>query len=342
LNRIGLSKGLLIVSLLLFISCSKNKSTESNNPTVPVLTTTAVSAISETTAQSGGNITSDGGANVFYRGVCWSTHPTPTYADSRTYDSTGTGAFVSLLAGLTAGTHYYVRAYAMNDVGVGYGNIDTFTTDDGSTTGTVTDIDGNVYATVKIGSQWWMAENLKVTHYRNGSDIQRVADSSAWQALVTGAYCHYNNDSANATAYGRLYNWYAVNDNRNIAPAGWHVPTDIEWKQLEMFLGMSQSEADTIDWRGTDEGGKLKENGTTHWNSPNTGATNESGFSALPGGFRGSNSIYEGIGGDAVFWSATQSVGGYAWYRYLYYYSSRTYRQNDQIYYGFSIRCIRN
>jgi uncharacterized protein (TIGR02145 family) len=309
---------------------------------VPVITTAAVSAITQTTAQSGGNITFDGGAFVYYRGVCWSTNPTPSYADFRTYDSTGTGAFTSTITGLAAATHYYVRAYAMNDAGLGYGNIDSFTTDDGSTTGTVTDIDGNVYTTIKIGSQWWMAENLRVTHYRNGNDIPNVTDSSAWQALISGAYCHYNNDSTNVAIYGRLYNWYAVNDNRNIAPAGWHVPTDAEWKQLEMYLGMNQSETDSIYWRGTDEGGKLKENGTIHWNSPNTGATNESGFTALPGGFRGTNATYEGIGGDAVYWSSTQASSGYAWYRYLYYYSSRAYRQNDHMYYGFSIRCVRD
>ena len=154
----------------------------------------------------------------------------------------------------------------------------------GPETGTVTDIDGNTYQTVKIGDQWWMAENLKVTCYRNGDAIPNITDGTTWASLSTGAYCEYNNDINNVATYGRLYNWYAVTDSRNIAPAGWHVPSDAEWKQLEMYLGMSQSEADATGWRGTDEGGKLKEVGTMHWNSPNTGATNESGFTALPGG----------------------------------------------------------
>jgi len=171
-------------------------------------------------------------------------------------------------------------------------------------TGTVTDIDGNVYKTVKIGNQWWMAENLKVTRYRNGDPIPNITDNHTWVDLSTGAYCNYNNDISNVATYGRLYNWYAVDESRNIAPAGWHVPTDDEWKQLEIYLGMSPTEADETHWRGTDEGGKLKETGTTHWYSPNTGATNESGFTALPGGYRVSGG-FSSLGFGAYFWSST-------------------------------------
>ena len=151
---------------------------------------------------------------------------------------------------------------------------------------TVTDIDGNTYKTVKIGNQIWMAENLKVTHYRNGDIIPNVTNNFEWAYLSTGAWCVHDNDGSYANTYGYLYNWYAVNDIRNIAPEGWHVPTDEEWKELEMYLGMSQTEADDTGYRGTNEGGKLKEAGTTHWETPNTGATNETGFSALPGGCR--------------------------------------------------------
>jgi len=148
---------------------------------------------------------------------------------------------------------------------------------------TVTDIDGNVYKTVKIGDQWWMAENLKVRHYRNGDPIPHEINNVEWIMLTTGAYCYYDNDSSHAADYGALYNWYTVSDFRNIAPEGWHVPTDEEWKELEMALGISQEYADSTEWRGTNEGGKLKETGTTHWNSPNEGATNESGFTARAG-----------------------------------------------------------
>jgi uncharacterized protein (TIGR02145 family) len=155
-----------------------------------------------------------------------------------------------------------------------------------SLAGTVTDIDGNVYQTVTIGGQEWMAENLKVIHYCNGDSIPNVTDAGVWTSLTTGAFCEYNNNVNNVATYGRLYNWYSVNDSRNIAPAGWHVPSDADWKQLEMTLGMSQSQADATGIRDTTEGAKMKEAGTTHWLTPNTGATNESGFSALPGGYR--------------------------------------------------------
>ena len=154
----------------------------------------------------------------------------------------------------------------------------------------VTDIDGNVYKTIKIGDQLWMAENLKVTRYNNEDSIPHITDPGMWAELNSGAYSIYENDTNNVSIYGLLYNWHAVTDNRKIAPVGWHVPTDDEWKELEMYLGMSQSDADDVGWRGTDEGGKLKETGTAHWISPNTGATNESGFTALPSG----NRFYDG------------------------------------------------
>ena len=209
-------------------------------------------------------------------------------------------------------------------------------------TGTVTDIDGNVYKTVKIGNQWWMAENLKVTHYRNGDAIPNVTDNSTWAALSTGAYCNYNNDVNNVAIYGRLYNWYTVNDARNIAPTGWHVPSDAEWKMLEMTLGMSQTNADAEGWRGTDEGGKLKETGTTHWQSPNTGATNTSAFSALPGGFRGIGGGFDALGSSAVFLSSTESSSGSAWLRNLYFLYSNIDHGRSGKHYGFSVRCVRD
>jgi uncharacterized protein (TIGR02145 family) len=210
------------------------------------------------------------------------------------------------------------------------------------TCGTVTDIDGNVYQTVTIGTQVWMAENLKVTHYRNGEEIPNVTDGGIWQGLTTGAYCEYNNDVANVATYGRLYNWFAVNDGRNIAPAGWHVPSDAEWKQLEMYLGMSQAEADQNGWRGTDEGGKLKESGTTHWCSPNTGATNSSGFTALPAGYRFHDGTYNNIGVAIIFWTSSELGGDYEWTRILYCDYSEVYRDGGLKESGFSVRCVKD
>ncbi|MCX6829315.1 MAG: fibrobacter succinogenes major paralogous domain-containing protein [candidate division Zixibacteria bacterium] len=198
------------------------------------------------------------------------------------------------------------------------------------------------YLTVTIGTQVWMAENLRVTHYRNGEAIPNVTWDDEWADLFTGAYCEFNDDVNNVTIYGRLYNWYAVDDNRNIAPTGWHVPTDTEWKQLEMYLDMSQSEADAVGDRGTDEGGKLKESGTAHWLSPNTGATNESGFTALPGGFRGRSGDYFAMGSYAVFWSATANWSEVAWFRCLFHSYAQVGRYSDYKQHGFSVRCVKD
>ncbi|HUV29537.1 MAG TPA: fibrobacter succinogenes major paralogous domain-containing protein [Acidobacteriota bacterium] len=330
----------VLLCLSVLLSCGDDKGTEPDI-SVPVLTTTTVSAITQTTAQSGGNITSDGGAAVTARGVCWSTSPTPAVTDSKTSDGSGTGGFTSSISGLTAGTDYYVRAYATNSAGTGYGSAQPFTTT--ASSGTVTDIDGNVYQTVTIGTQVWMAENLKVTHYRNGDQIPNVTDGSTWSGLSTGAYCEYDNNPVNVATYGRLYNWYAVDDSRNIAPAGWHVPTDEEWKQLEMYLGMSQAEADAFGWRGTDEGDKLKEAGTSHWISPNAGATNESGFTALPGGYRSWNGTFSNLGSSAYIWSSTEYSFSYAWTRGLNYGGSQVLRNvNYSRHHGFSVRFVRD
>ncbi len=209
-------------------------------------------------------------------------------------------------------------------------------------TGTVTDIDGNVYQTIKIGNQWWMAENLKVTHYRNGDAIPNVIDNYSWSTTSKAAYCNYDNNTSNAATYGRLYNWYAVVNGKNIAPEGWHVPTDKEWKEFEMYLGLSQSEADLAFYRGTDEGGKMKEAGTSHWRSPNEGATNESGFTALPGGYRKYvNGYFHVMGLGAIFWSSS-NTGLYAWCRRLSYDTSDVLRTYQSFCYGYSVRCVRD
>jgi len=208
---------------------------------------------------------------------------------------------------------------------------------------TVTDIDGNVYRTVKIGNQWWLAENLRVTHYRNGDAIPDITDNSAWDGLSTGARCVFENDENNADDYGYLYNWHAVSDSRNVAPAGWHAPTDEEWKTLEKSLGMSQKDADDVLWRGTDEGGKLREAGTSHWEDPNEGATNESGFSALPGGYRSRNGSFDDLGYEAYFWSSTERDADWAWSRHMNWYENRgVYRDYEKNGNGFSVRLLRD
>lgn len=242
---------------------------------------------------------------------------------------------------LADGTYYWrVRSKDSQGNWGGWSAVWSFTIN--PETGTVTDIDGNVYQTIQIGNQRWMMENLKVTRYRNGDAIPNVTGSTDWSNLTTGARCAYDNDENNVATYGRLYNWYTADDSREIAPAGWHLPTDDEWKELEMYLGMSQSEADNTGYRGTDEGGKMKESGTAHWLSPNTGATNESGFSALPGGSRDNDGHFHAMGPAAYFWSSTENGSNDAWSRALVYCYSEVYRSytNKQI--GFSVRCIRD
>ena len=161
---------------------------------------------------------------------------------------------------------------------------------------TVTDIDGNIYNTITIGTQVWMKENLKVTHYMNGKEIPQVTDATAWSKLTTGAYCNFNNDDSKVTTYGRLYNFYAVLDSNNLCPADWRVPTNNEWLTLTDFLG------------GTSvAGGKMKETGTEHWLSPNTGASNSSGFTSVSAGSRNSNGGFEYFGIYADWWASMES-----------------------------------
>jgi len=206
------------------------------------------------------------------------------------------------------------------------------------------DIEGNVYETVKIGNQVWMAENLSVTHYRTGEPVLEVTDNGQWMSMKNGAYSNYINDMSSVTVCGRLYNWFAVIDKRNIAPIGWHIPTDEEWKQLEIYLGMSNSDVDgAAEQRGTNEGGKLKAVGTRQWHSPNVNASDESGFAGLPCGYRG---MYDGtinnIGISAHCWSSTQSDEDTAWSRALYYDRAFINRRPVHKASGLSVRCVKD
>ena len=195
---------------------------------------------------------------------------------------------------------------------------------------TVTDIDGNVYHVVKIGNQEWLAENLKTTHYRNGDAIPNVTDDPEWEALESGAYCNYDNQSSKGSVYGRLYNWFAVDDSRGIAPEGWHVASDDEWAVLCAFLGGEPV-----------AGGKLKERGLTHWKDPNLDATNSFGFSGLPAGKRSFTGEFEDINLACGFWSSTPGDGATSVY-YLNHGAADVY-QNFELYrYGRSIRCLRD
>jgi len=199
--------------------------------------------------------------------------------------------------------------------------------------------DEQTYTTVQIGNQCWMAENLNVGTMINGSVGMTNNE-------IIEKYCHSNNN-ANCNEYGGLYQWdemmqyVTTAGTQGICPTGWHLPTDAEWKTMEMHLGMSQDQADATGWRGTDEGGKLKETGTTHWASPNTGATNTSGFTGLPGGYRYTNGSFTDLTFYAYFWSSSEN-GSDAWYRGLSFGSAQVGRYDYDKAYGFSVRCVRD
>ena len=308
-----------------------------NPGNLATLTTLPIGNITDITATTGGNITNDGGTPVTQRGVVWSVSPNPTTANNSTNNGSGTGSFTSNLTGLTASTTYYVRSYATNSAGTSYGNEASFTTTAGgggivTNPGAGVTFDGYTYPSIVLGNgQEWMAENLRTTTYANGDPIPNITDDTQWENLTTGAWSHYNNDSQYENPYGKLYNWYTVADPRNVCPTGWHVPTDAEWTTLTDYLG-GESVA----------GGKMKSTGTQYWESPNTDATNESGFSGLPGGLRNLSGTFYGIGGNGYWWSSTENGTDNAWDYNLTYYSGSVYRNGNYKENGFSVRCLRD
>jgi uncharacterized protein (TIGR02145 family) len=307
-------------------------------PGLPAITTAAISNVTSATATSGGNITSDGGSPVIARGVCWATTANPTILNSATTNGTGTGVFISNLTGLTAGTLYYVRAYATSSAGTAYGNQIVFTSL--HETGTLSDNDGNTYSTVRIGTQWWMMENLKTTRLNDNTPIPNITDNTPWSTLSTPAYSWYDNDpSTYKTVYGAFYNWFAVNTG-NLCPTGWHVPTDTEFNTLELYLGISPTVIDTYGWRGTDQGAQMKN--TSGWAAGENG-TNTSGFSALPGGYRyGVDGSFKAIGILSYWWTDSPDVVPNSWYRRLDGTSNQVYKGTTDKVAGKYVRCLKN
>ncbi len=327
---------------------------QQGSTSIPVLSTTAVTDITQTTANSGGNITSDGGYAVTARGVCWSTSQTPTISDNKTTDGTGVGEFTSELSGLTPNTMYYVRAYATNSVGTAYGDAISFTTQQEEGVNTFSDPrDGNIYEFVTIGEQIWMAENLRYLP----SVVGPATGSSEVPLYYVFGYDGTDVEEAKATenyiTYGVLYNWPAAmngetgsNTNpsgvQGLCPCGWHLPSDDEWKQLEMHLGMTEAQVNRTGWRGSDEGGKIKDASPEYWISPNVAATNETGFTALPAGYRDHDGVFRDLGITAVWWCATENGDVDAWSRYVYYGKGGIYRDNYHRHVGRSIRCVKD
>ncbi len=211
-----------------------------------------------------------------------------------------------------------------------------------SGTGTVRDVDGNIYKTVKIGDQWWMAENLRTGHYRDGTEIKDFGDDAQWSRTTEGAMCYYDHDISHAGGYGALYNWYAIADPHGLAPESWHIATDEEWKKLERFLGMNPGEADTTGWRGAYEGRTLKSR--SGWNqNPKSPGTDGVAFCAVPAGYRSSTSShFYDLGSGAHFWTSTECSSINAWHRLFYYFHNGVYRGDLNKHSGFSVRCVKD
>ena len=243
------------------------------------------------------------------------------YTISGTSTSAGIASFAISIGGKTCTLNVTVNDVTQNPTS-GYGS-------------NISDIDGNSYKTVYIGTQQWMVENLKVTKYNDGTAIPNVTDNTLWGNNTSGAWAYYNNDAANNAKYGKLYNWYAVsptmNGNKNVCPTGWHVPTDAEWTVLIDYLGGASI-----------AGSKMKEVGTTSWNSSNTDATNTSLFTGLPGGYRNDIGYYYDIGGYGYWWSSTKASTDDAWYRRLSDYDGVADRGNFLKGNGLSVSCLRD
>lgn len=249
------------------------------------------------------------------------------------------GEFTWNTSELETGEYKIIFSAIHNGIGVGEKEITINLTE--PVIGTVTDIDGNVYNTIQIGTQVWMVENLKTTHYRNGDPISPITVTEGWENNTTGGYCNYNNDDSYGETYGKLYNFYAVEDSRGIAPEGWHVPTQEEYKTLLYYLGGANV-----------AGGKMKEAGSEHWASPYTTAentgTNESGFTALPGGWLTASGDYATQGYMAYFWTSEGYDSGMSGNRYGYARSlglstDKFYdAMNYHAYMAMSVRCVKD
>ena len=328
----------------------------------PIVTTKDITSITDNSAVSGGNIIEEGVYGIESVGVCYGTSPNPDYSGLHTTESytSGDTEFTGTMQELSPGTTYYVRAYVMSSGMEFYGDEKTFVTtgtaDPCNGISTISDYDGNYYNTISIGNQCWMQENLQTTSYADGTAL--VNGTSAGDITgdnTTKYYFAYDDNDGNVPIYGRLYTWAAImNDTassdanpsgiQGVCPTGWHVPSDAEIKELEMYLGMSQAEADATGYRGTNESSKLAGNASL-WSDgalENDTEFGASGFQVLPAGHRGSTGTFHDLGGYANFWSATEYDSSDAWGRSLYYNNSGVSRGSYSKNNGFSVRCVKD
>lgn len=355
-HSIKILLSLSIVLTTIFCACEKEE------VDLPDVETLGAKYIRRTTVQlDGSKIQIDTSFQTTY-GFCWDTGSLPTIDNNSgsvvAGDVSGSDGifFRSHINELTPGTTYYVRAYATNSDGTAYGMEISFTTMQASSSitfnpdlvyGTVSDIEGNEYKTIEIGTQTWMAENLRTTMYSDNTAIPLITDGGEWEDLTTPGYCWYDNDEEMyKNIYGAHYNWYAVGTGK-LCPSGWHVPSDDEWKTMEIHLGMSPEDADSPASRGSDEGLKIREAGSANWDpGGNYTGNNVSGFTGLPGGFRWGydNSIFGGDGVISFWWTSSRLLGypSHARNRFLFNHHSMIHRDTRDLTSGINVRCLKD
>jgi uncharacterized protein (TIGR02145 family) len=315
---------LLIISLLvslLAVSCKKDKGALSS------VETYTPKYIASKAATIGCYVASDGGSAIVTCGLYISTAASPETSGIALQMGNDTGLFMGQVTGLNPATQYFIKAFAKNSAGESLGEELSFTTP-----ATVSDYDNNVYETVKIGNQIWMAKNLKTSHYLNGDPVNSTtAANQDISTEVSPAYhWAYDGNETNTTVYGKLYTWYAVTDSRKVCPTGWHMPSDAEWTILETALGGY-----------TIAGSRLKEYGNAHWLSPyNTDASNESCFTVLPGGYRGNTGTFFLLQNSSYLWTKTASDANNSWSRLLEAGNAAVGRTGLNKASGASVRCV--
>lgn len=340
-------KVLIVVVFLPIIACQENELFE------PTLSPCMVQSISDDNVIVSAYIEDDGGSPVIAKGICWGTSANPTIEDHVTDEGRGTGSFISTISNVEPNTSYYLRAYATNKVGIGYGEALNVIT----RTEPVIDYDGNEYLTVAIGDQIWMAENLKVTNYGDGTVIPLVEMISQWEGLSSSdkAYSWYDNNISYKESFGALYTWAATMNGmigdenasgivQGVCPEGWHIPSDEEWNQLELYLGMSPAESDVKGARGYNIGSMLAGDPESWIDGilKNNSLFGFSGFSALPGGGRRYNGTFDRMGENANFWTSTEYDNTLAWGRHIYSKYSTVHRYSNVKSDGFSVRCVKD
>jgi uncharacterized protein (TIGR02145 family) len=338
---------LLTLSVFLILTTAIFSCKKDEERMVPVLSTLPATFITRTSVCTGDAIISQGSDTILTDGICWGTKPDPNVESS----------LISLnarLDDLSPNTTYYIRAFATNSAGTGYGNQVSFTTKPANvshlfnpdvTYDTVTDIDGNIYKTVEIGTQVWMAENLKTSRFNDGTEIPYINDPIF---NLEPGFCWYKkNESIFKDIYGGYYNWFAVNTGK-LCPAGWHVPTDNEWKVLEEFIGISQADADMMGCRGTTQGLMIREPGTENWVDESISASNASGFTGLPGGSCGFFMEDFSCGGEgiiAMWWTDTElntDPGSWGYMRWILWDGSCIQRSELEKKAAINVRCIKD